>query len=49
MITALELSRNEKEHIKRAYYAKYFAGFFEKIILQFNVFISFEVFKKYNF
>ena len=52
MMSALALSRNEKEHRKRAYYVKYVAGFFEKSLLKYlhlNTFISFEVFKKYNF
>lgn len=51
MMTALALSRNEKEHRKRAY-VKHVAGFFEKSLLKylhFNTFISFEVFKKCNF
>lgn len=60
MMTALTLSnekkweemRNEKEHMKRAYYIKYIAGFFEKSLLKylhFNIFISFVVLKKYTF
>lgn len=52
MMSALALSRNEKEHRKRAYYVKYVAGFFEKSLLKylhFNTLISFEVLNIYNF
>ena len=44
--------RNEKEHMKRVYYVKYVAGFFEKSLLKylhFNIFISFVVLKNIYF